>query len=188
MAAHFALEHSPGHRRSLLDPRFDRVGIGVSWQKAQDGPRVVVTEVLVSSPRHVQVNINSAELPGPTQIAMNVPDAPLDPDPVAALHERIAAGRAARKLPPLRRSEALEAIARGHAEANEGAPALAHHDRIFAAATGEGAPILASAPPSQVESLALLRDPTIVSIGIAAVTSGRRGAVHRFIVVGAPAP
>ncbi|HYX90882.1 MAG TPA: hypothetical protein VE782_04935, partial [Myxococcaceae bacterium] len=188
MAAHFALEHSPGHRRSLLEPRFDRVGIGVSWQKASDGPRVVVTEVLVSSPRQVQVTVNSAELPGPTQVAMSVPDAPPDSDPVAAMYERIAAGRSARKLPSVRRSEALEAIARAHAEANESDPALAIHDRVFAAAAGEGAPVLASVPPSQVELLPLLRDSAIASVGIAVVVSGRRGNVERFIVVAAPAP
>jgi hypothetical protein len=104
------------------------------------------------------------------------------------MYERIAAVRSARKLPPVRRSEALEAIARAHAEGNEAEPALAIHDRVFAAAAGEGAPVLASAPPPQVELLPLLRDSAIASVGIAVVVSGRRGNVERFIVVAAPAP
>jgi uncharacterized protein YkwD len=187
MAAHFALEHSPGHRQSLLDHRFDRVGIGVSWQNAPDGPRVVVTEVLVSSPRSIQVNINSDRLPGPTQIAMRGPENPPEADPVAALYERIAAARSAKKLLPLRRSPALEAIARALAESGDAQPVLARHDRIFAAAAGEGDPVVASAAPGEAEALRLWRDPALASFGIAAVRARPRGAVERFIVVAAHA-
>lgn len=188
MAAHFALEHSPGHRQTLLDPRFDRIGIGVSWQKASDGARVVVTEVLVSSPRDLQVNINSARLPGPTEIAMSVPEISPDEDPAAALYQRIAARRAGLKLPPLRRSAALEAIARAHAESSNAQPTLASHDRVFASGAGEGAPMIASTSSAEVEALAILREPALASIGIAAVRARGAGPGERFVIVAAPRP
>ncbi len=42
MAAHFAIELSPGHRQTLLDPRLTRLGVGI----AGDGQQILLTEVL----------------------------------------------------------------------------------------------------------------------------------------------
>ena len=43
MAAHFGINHSPGHRKNLIDPTFTRIGIGVA---KHDNERFIVVEVL----------------------------------------------------------------------------------------------------------------------------------------------
>jgi uncharacterized protein YkwD len=45
LAAHFGLEHSPGHRSHLLSAQLTRVGIGVVLVQAAGQPRAVVTQV-----------------------------------------------------------------------------------------------------------------------------------------------
>ena len=88
IAAHAALEESPGHRKNLLDPAFDRVGFGLARQ-ARDGgsgSEVLLVELLATPARS-------------------------GGDPVAAAYARLTAERAALKLPALQRSAALEDIA-----------------------------------------------------------------------------
>ena len=86
--AHAAIEESPGHRKNLLDPAFERVGFGLARQ-ARDGgsgSEVLLVELLATPARS-------------------------GVDPVAAAYARLTAERAALKLPALQRSAALEDIA-----------------------------------------------------------------------------
>ena len=88
LAAHAAIEESPGHRKNLLDPAFERVGFGLARQ-ARDGgsgSEVVLVELLATPARS-------------------------GVDPVASAYARLTAERAALKLPALQRSAALEDIA-----------------------------------------------------------------------------
>ncbi|HET9157068.1 MAG TPA: CAP domain-containing protein, partial [Myxococcaceae bacterium] len=88
LAAHAAVEESPGHRKNLLDPAFERVGFGLARQ-ARDGgsgSEVLLVELLATPSRS-------------------------GGDPVASAYARLTAERAALKLPALQRSAALEDIA-----------------------------------------------------------------------------
>ena len=88
MAAHAAIEESPGHRKNLLDPAFERAGFGLARQ-ARDGGTgsdLVLVELLATPAK------------GGT-------------DPMATAYARLTAERAALKLPALQRSAALEDIA-----------------------------------------------------------------------------
>ena len=88
LAAHAAIEESPGHRKNLLDPAFEHVGFGLARQ-ARDGgsgSEVLLVELLATPARS-------------------------GVDPVASAYARLTAERAALKLPALQRSAALEDIA-----------------------------------------------------------------------------
>jgi uncharacterized protein YkwD len=94
LAAHAAIEESPGHRKNLLDPAFERVGFGLARQ-ARDGgsgSEVLLVELLAAPARS-------------------------GVDPVASAYARLTAERAALKLPALQRSAALEDIALRQARA-----------------------------------------------------------------------
>ncbi len=85
LAAHFGIEHSPGHRLNLLEVAHRSVGVGIA-NRAEDGLTVLV-EVLA---------------------------APLDDggsDPLAAAYQAITELRARKGLPPMRRQAAFEALA-----------------------------------------------------------------------------
>jgi len=88
LAAHAAIEESPGHRKNLLDPAFERVGFGLARQGGDggSGSEVLLVELLATPARS-------------------------GVDPVAAAYARLTAERAALKLPALQRSAALEDIA-----------------------------------------------------------------------------
>ncbi|MGQ0504061.1 MAG: CAP domain-containing protein, partial [Myxococcaceae bacterium] len=51
LAAHFGIEHSPGHRFTLIDRAYGRLGIGVAFQKNQ----AIVVELLASTGQHLEV-------------------------------------------------------------------------------------------------------------------------------------
>ena len=91
LAAHFGIEHSPGHRRNLLEPTHQALGIGLAWEAVPDGGRrAVVVELLARPTRE-------------------------GGDPTAEAWSALAARRRAAGLPPLERSELLEQMARDHA-------------------------------------------------------------------------
>jgi uncharacterized protein YkwD len=92
LAAHFGIEHSPGHRKNLLEK--DHRALGVGLARRADGMTVLV-EVLAL----------------PSAAAQAEPVA----DPVAAAYGAIAAERARRHLPKLSPSPLLEALAQQHA-------------------------------------------------------------------------
>lgn len=87
LAAHFGIEHSPGHRNNLLEPRHRRVGFGLATRP--DGLRVLVE--LFANPLEDEK------------------------DPLGSLYSSIADERKRRKLPPLKVSPVLEALAQEHA-------------------------------------------------------------------------
>ncbi len=90
LAAHFGIEHSPGHRKNLLSPQFTHVGIGVAFQTVDGRPQALLTQVF-----------SAAGLPRKA-------------DPLVEAYKAIDAVRKERKLPPLERSEVLEQIAMDH--------------------------------------------------------------------------
>lgn len=91
LAAHFGIEHSPGHRNNLLEPGHRRIGLGLATRP--DGLKVLV-EVLAAP-------VNLVE----------------EKDPIGALYASIAAERKRRKLAPLRQSTVLESLAQAHVRA-----------------------------------------------------------------------
>lgn len=90
LAAHFGIEHSPGHRNNLLEPDHRELGLGLA--RRSDGLLVLV-EVLAA--------------PAPPDVA----------DPLAALYASLADERKKLGLPVLARDEALERLAQAHVRA-----------------------------------------------------------------------
>ncbi|HZX43489.1 MAG TPA: CAP domain-containing protein, partial [Myxococcaceae bacterium] len=84
--AHAAIEESPGHRKNLLDPAFERVGFGLARPTRDGGSEVLLVELLAR----------------PAKSGL---------DPVASAYARLTAERAALKLPALQRNATLEDIA-----------------------------------------------------------------------------
>ncbi|MFT3708932.1 MAG: CAP domain-containing protein [Archangium sp.] len=91
LAAHFGIEHSPGHRNNLLEPGHRRIGLGLATRS--DGLKVLV-EVLAAP-------VNTVE----------------EKDPIGTLYASIAAERKRRKLGPLKQSTVLESLAQAHVRA-----------------------------------------------------------------------
>jgi uncharacterized protein YkwD len=91
LAAHFGIEHSPGHRNNLLEPGHRKLGLGLA--RRDDGLQVLV-EVLASQANVVE-----------------------EKDPLAAVYASIAAERKRRKLKPLSPNPVLEGLAQSHARA-----------------------------------------------------------------------
>ena len=48
LAAHAAIEESPGHRKNLLDPAFERVGFGLARQARDGGSEVILVELFAT--------------------------------------------------------------------------------------------------------------------------------------------
>jgi uncharacterized protein YkwD len=92
LAAHFGLEHSPGHRQNLIGPAFRRLGIGISPAEVDGQKLVVLTEILAAP-------VSSSG------------------DPLADAYQGLKAKRTTLHLPALRRSAVLEALA--HEQAQE---------------------------------------------------------------------
>jgi uncharacterized protein YkwD len=115
LAAHFGIEHSPGHRANLLEPGHRKLGIGIASRET-DGMTIVV-QVLAT---------------------------PLDDgggDPLGAAYHAISELRAQKGLPQLARSAVLESLAHTHARlcltydrlSSELGDGRKLHDRIFEA-------------------------------------------------------
>lgn len=116
LAAHFGIEHSPGHRRNLLEPSYTHVGLGVAFRKLPDRTQVILVELFAQ------------------------PDRPSF-DPLGDTYEELSRARAAKGLKAFTRSEVLEQIAFDHAKkalaANTPKASLKGHkpvhERVFAA-------------------------------------------------------
>lgn len=89
LAAHFGIEHSPGHRSNLLEPAHRGLGLGIAT-RASDGITLLV-QVLASA----------------------IDDG--GPDPIGAAYQVIDEQRARKNLKPLKRHPVLEALAQEHA-------------------------------------------------------------------------
>lgn len=90
LAAHFGIEHSPGHRSNLLEASYQKLGLGLATRA--DG-LVVLVEVLAH----------------PIQVESS--DKPLE-----ALYASLASERARLKLPALTPNSTLERLAQAHAK------------------------------------------------------------------------
>jgi uncharacterized protein YkwD len=114
LAAHFGLEHSPGHRQNLLEAKWTRLGLGVARTTSEGGTTLVLlTQIFVEPP-------------------------PSSGDPLEAAYRVLADRRRALSLPPLERSAALEGLAREHArkalaagEPTAELPGAKLHERVF---------------------------------------------------------
>lgn len=135
LAAHFGIEHSPGHRMNLLEPSHTTIGVGLATRES-DGLAVLV-EVLAQ---------------------------PLDEggaDPLAAAYQAIDSLRARRSQKPLQRHAVLEALAQEHARhclarevlSSEMSSGRKLHERVFETMT--------DAREAAVD-LAILESPTLV--------------------------
>ncbi|HEY8210484.1 MAG TPA: CAP domain-containing protein [Myxococcaceae bacterium] len=120
LGAHFAIEHSPGHRMNLLTPDYTAVGIGVAWDPDPERPQALVVEVLA--------------LPTSPALAQN---------PLEAAYRALERFRTEVHLRPLKRSEALERIAASHVRQalrqdapRAKLPGSEVHDRVFDALGG----------------------------------------------------
>jgi len=120
LGAHFAIEHSPGHRKNLLTPEYVAVGVGVVWDRDAQHSQALVVEVLArpSSPLSIQ-------------------------NPLEAAYRALDRLRTEGNLPPLRRSQALEQIAASHVRQalrqdspRPQLPGSQVHDRVFDALGG----------------------------------------------------
>jgi uncharacterized protein YkwD len=118
LAAHFGIEHSPGHRSNLLGSQFTHAGLGVTFQKVDGREQAILTEIFSAN------------------VTPSVPPA----DPLQEAYERLAWHRTARGLPKLERSPVLERIAMDHArralaleQPKVQLPGSKVHDRVFGA-------------------------------------------------------
>ncbi len=168
LSAHFGIEHSPGHRRNLIEPNHRRLGIGMATRK--DGLQVLV-EVLAT------------------------PVAPEERDPLGSLYASIHEERKRRKLPALRFQPALESLAMEHAKRalaadvpkaqlpNETTP----HARAFALVddlTSLSIDVFVSDTPQVVASKNVAtRENTVVGVGLVRGSSARYGQDRYWVVV-----
>lgn len=170
LAAHFGIEHSPGHRKNLLEANHRRLGIGLS--KRADGLTVLV-EVLAS-----------------------LQDESADKDPLAAAYDAIAAERKRKGLPKLSPHPVLESLAQEHARAMFAAQtpkvqlpgAKRLHERVFEtldAPTSVAVDIfLSDAPRLIVDSKNLAAaNNTMVGVGLVRGDSAQHGDGRYWIVV-----
>ncbi len=164
LAAHFGIEHSPGHRRNLLDPAFRFMGVGVTFQQVDGRKEAILTEVFTAASPAVRTS----------------------EDPQKEAYDMLARWRMSRKLPPLERSPALEALARAQAKhaleldqpsAQPGEAPL--HERVFQALPDAGTAVVDFFVVSDVSALPESRsalDATHNRVGVGVV----RGDSRRF--------
>ncbi|MFZ5439151.1 MAG: CAP domain-containing protein [Myxococcota bacterium] len=170
LAAHFGIEHSPGHRNNLLEAGHRRLGLGLA--KRSDGLEVLV-EVLAAP--------------------ASVDD---EKDPLGSVYASIDAERKRKNLSPLKRNSVLESLAQSHARkaleadlpkaAVPGAPKLSEKafelmDELGAVAVDV---FISDAPKLGAESKNLAA-PTndVVGVGLVKGDSPRFGPGRYWIVV-----
>ncbi len=176
LAAHFGIEHSPGHRKNLLEPKHERIGIGVTFEQVNGRTQARVVQVLAST---------SPALEG---------------EPLVVAYRAVERRRAELQLPKLTRDKTLERLAADHAEkalaAQEPKSELRGerlHDRVFRAMPDVGATsvdfFIADSPAlvTDSENLADARNRR-VGIGTARGDSSRFGQGKYWVVVIYAAP
>lgn len=170
VAAHFAIEHSPGHRRNLLDPQFTALGLGIAWEQVGGRRQALLTEVL------------ARPLAKPA-------------DPLAVAYRALSEHRAQKKLPPLVRSPILEAIATEHArkaleldQPKIELPGTAVHERVFQLmgdARSAAVDFYVSDDPAALPTSRSLEDQKNDRVGVGAVRGDSRtyGTEKYWVVV-----
>ncbi|HZA14143.1 MAG TPA: CAP domain-containing protein [Myxococcaceae bacterium] len=170
LAAHFGIEHSPGHRLNVVDRRWSRLGIGVAAVVVDGRREVLLTEIFAQP-------------------------ASSGPDPLADAYAAVAEKRAELKLPALRRSRVLEELAGEHArralaldEPKVDAVDSSLHERVFTALSDVGSAAVdffivdGPVPPTNTRALADARH-GYVGIGAVKGDSPRFGRGHYWVVV-----
>jgi uncharacterized protein YkwD len=170
LAAHFGIEHSPGHRSNLLEPAHRALGLGLAT-RASDGITLLV-EVLAS------------------------PIGDGGPDPVGAAYHAIDELRARKNLKPLKRHPVLEALAQEHARRCVSRDLLSAampdgsklHDRVFETMTSSREASIDLAiveAPSLVPASKNLSDArySVMGLGLARGDSAKYGNDKTWIVV-----
>lgn len=154
LAAQFAIEHSPGHRKNLLEPAFERIGIGVHTERRDDRRLTWVTQVLALPLRSVG-------------------------DPLADAYRALDARRATAHLRPLRRVRRLEELAREHLkvavrndEPGTELDGRRIHDRVLEAmddVASTSADFFVADSPALITDSKNLLDPQNDQVGVATV-------------------
>ena len=170
LAAHFGIEHSPGHRLNVVDRRWSRLGIGVAAVVVDGRREVLLTEIFAQP-------------------------ASSGTDPLADAYAAVAEKRAELKLPALRRSRVLEELAGEHArralaldEPKVDAVDSSLHERVFTALSDVGSAAVdffivdGPVPPTNTRALANARH-GYVGIGAVKGDSPRFGRGHYWVVV-----
>ncbi len=170
LSAHFGIEHSPGHRRNLIDPQYTRIGIGIALRNEGGDAHFILTEVLTDPAR-------------------------ASGDPLGEAYATLSDRRTSLSLPGLQRHEVLERLALDHArkalaleEPKAQLPNSKLHERVFAAVEDVGSAaidvIVADSPALIPESKAL-KDPGNRLVGVGAVRgdSTRFGPDRYWVVV-----
>lgn len=171
LAAHFGIEHSPGHRKNLLEPGFERVGVGIGTPKHPNAP-TVVTEVLATP------LIEGIE------------------NPVSLAYQALNQTRSRKKLPPLAPNAVLEALAQHHArealkrdQPKVDLPGVTPlHERVFQAldeVKSASVDVYVTASASVAPESKQLGDATnsMVGVGLVRGDSARFGANKYWVVV-----
>ncbi len=193
LAAHFGIEHSPGHRNNLVDGTYGRIGIGVTFQRLADRTQALVAEVLASSARSFEVKVT--EISGAEPFVYRRPPK-VEPAPAelsADAYRLLAAQRAALKLPPLQRSTALDEIALAQARRalvdDRARSQLPLHSRVFAAQNELTDPaveftVYEVADPAVLKGSAGLANPAFdrVGIGIVKADSSASGKTRYWMI------
>lgn len=170
LAAHFGIEHSPGHRRLLLDAGHRRLGLGLA--RRADGLTVLVE--LLATPAKKPEAI----------------------DPLTAVYRSIAETRSRQGLSALKVSPALEAVAQAHARAALEAqtpkarvPGLADpYERAFSvldAAQQVAVDVYVTGDPAELANSRNLASPdnALVGVGLVKGDTARYGAGRYWVVV-----
>ncbi|HEX8824855.1 MAG TPA: CAP domain-containing protein [Archangium sp.] len=162
LAAHFGIEHSPGHRGNLLGSQFTQAGIGVTFQKVDGREQALLTEVFSAS----------------------LTPTPASVDPLQEAYETLARYRAARGLPPLERNPVLERIALDHArralaldQPRVQLPGSKVHDRVFSTledARSASVDFYVAESPSLLPDSKSLGDRKNTVVGVGAVRGDSR--------------
>lgn len=170
LAAHFGIEHSPGHRLNVVNPRWSVLGIGVAAATVEGRREVILTQIFAQP-------------------------AGAGPDPLADAYAAVAEKRSQLKLPALRRSRVLEQLATEHArralaldEPRIDAVDSKLHERVFAALSDVGSAAVdffivdSPVPPTDTRAAADGRQ-GYVGIGAVKGDSPRFGRGHYWVVV-----
>lgn len=170
LAAHFGIEHSPGHRKNLMEPAYTKAGIGSA--RRADG-QLVLVEIL-SQP------IDGSVATG---------------DPVEQAYAALTAARRAKGLKPLTRAEELERVLSEHVkralELDTPKATLEGkrlHDRVFAMRDDLGSATVdffVADNPTLITDSKNLSDPaaTLVSVGVVKGDSPTFGRDKYWVVV-----
>jgi uncharacterized protein YkwD len=170
LAAHFGIEHSPGHRLNVVNARWSFLGIGIAAAIVDGRQEVLLTEIFAQ----------------PVSTG---------PDPLADAYAAVAERRAELKLPTLRRSRVLEELASEHArralaldEPKIDAVDSNLHERVFTALSDVGSAAVdvfivdAPVPSTDTRAAADARQ-GYVGIGAVKGDSPRFGRGHYWMVV-----